>query len=255
MEDIRSLGVDFAAGVVAGRALQTFALEGYAHQCLAHRNVEFTSMAAGVAHNALLLAGMSPNGFAPYHRIHHADELLEPSSGLADSVKAILLAHGRGGHAVDTADSRLLFKGYSYDDDPLLQAVGSDINFRRDSVLERRVAQGGLWANIGAVLGFTALAVANRGFGRHKPELRAMSTLIGFYAGLAGNAVVTAYGEKKVGISGGALNVGMAGRITGRNVRRHNRHHEEPANMDAGGRLTDRAGLGLMNMLGIVKKI
>jgi hypothetical protein len=157
---MRDLAPEAVMGAMVGTALEMISLEGFSHQVLSHRTMEYPTWLDKSARLAMVLCGMSPNRFALEHRLHHQIE--DTDSQDATGIVRHVLASGTGSdRALLDKGTSLFFDGLPDETDPLLVKSDDGLAFRNDSVLERLAGRADVGRFLPSLAATAALAVGN----------------------------------------------------------------------------------------------
>ncbi len=242
---------DVVAGIGVGLVVDVVGLEGWVHQSLAHRNIDYASAVATASRAAMIATGMSPNRAALNHRVHHRISNVEPR-GYLDSIKEAFDFTGGDPALLNEGDEVLLFPGYSYDGDPLLrQQYDGTLAFRKDPILEKLASKSVIHRAIPVIATTAMIGLANKYLGRDKPFTRAAVFMGGTIVGLGSVVGLTGYGEARSGKVDGQMPIKGLLKV---NLNRHQAHHDRPDDMMAGSRRRDRAAFRLLKRAGLLTK-
>ncbi len=243
---------DLAAGIVVGQSAEPVLIEAFAHMNLAHRNVDVNPSLAAAARYALIVCGLSPNRFASKHRIHHLVDTAAPRGPL-DTIRHVMQA-GRGINDIGEVDpSKLLFPGYSFDDDPLVRETSIGLEYRHDPWMERVVGKGGMLRFGPFVAAIMVNGAANKVARRDMPFSRAFAFMSGVQFGLTNGALMTAYAEGRAGIAGGTLGIDRVSPPLRNKLSRHQEHHSSPDKPTAGLSTRTKIAFAALTKLGLIK--
>lgn len=245
---------EFVAGALLGKGMEVVALEGLAHQVLAHQSRAVESMhpvMQQASRYMLVFAGLSPNRFALHHRYHHAETSV-PAQDLRGVIRHVLTSGTGGTYDVDPNDPNVIFPGFPLATDPLLKAEGGEVVFRNDPPLERFVGRGHVERFLPLAGVVSLLAVGNKLLGREKPLKKALSFSAGLLAGLTTQAVVTAAAEGMAGMEDGEFDLTSVPAPLRPRLARHQLHHHDPANLEAGAAARHTIGFRVLQRLRLV---
>lgn len=244
---------DFAAGVAAGAATETVAMGVWWHLHLAHETVTTVHPTVATASRyALVMAGMSPNRTAFHHRNHHALDTM-PANTVTGAI-AHVRASSSGASTDDAAaDTVTLFPNFPLEADTLLKPTTKGrAAFRQDPPLEKFIGKGTPQRFIPVLATVAALAVRNKYSGRDHPIRRALAFEGGYLAGFSLSAILTSAAEGRAGYKDGEFDYSRVPRPLHPQLRRHQAHHNQPAQVEVGLNFRHRMGLRLLKRLGLI---
>lgn len=226
-------GVALATGFAVGRATEMVSVEAFAHQHLAHRNLELSPTLKKMSRLSLVMAGMSPNRFAAGHRIHHHEQT-SPPQGILGSLRHMYRAGFGYNGSLEEARAKLEFPGLNAESDPLLKEQGGRLAYRDDPKLEKFVRRGNVYQFLPPLGAVVALGGINIVLRRKAPIARAAAGVAGYVVGLAARVGTTAYAEGRAGMDNGRFNTGRLGAALAPRIAQHQDHHDTPYDITAG---------------------
>jgi hypothetical protein len=254
VNNFQGLYPDIIAGAAVGKAFEILGLEGYAHQQLAHANMQLSPPIEQVARLGMNLSGMSPNRFALEHRLHHTLKSAPPE-GVTGTLAHIIRAGTGREEGLDSNNPDIRLAGVLPEADPLLVDTDDGVKFRYDSKLERLAGRKGP-ARFLPLAGLTlSVYAANRLANRPEAGKRSLAFIISMQVGLTTQAVFTAAAEGTAGMKDGVLDTEHVHPLIKRRILRHQEHHNDPANPEAGSAPRHRIVFRSMGRFGLIKKL
>lgn len=227
------------AGAMAGLLVKAIAIEGFAHQQIAHHNLELNPQLAKAARVASVVCGVSPNRFALRHRLHHRTPSIPPVNSVFKAIIDTRAAGGASGYIPNPDDPGAAYWTQDVEADPLLIKSNDGVQLRDDPWYEQFISKGGGRRLAGPILALATARFAAQLLKVEKPNQAVASFGTAAAAALA-IPTIAAYAEARAGLVDGRLATdNLRGALKAKAVR-HDKHHREPWIVEAGISSMDR---------------
>lgn len=237
--DFKDLATPASIGLALGLGIKAVSIEGFAHQHLAHNNLDVNPLASSVFRISSVLCGLSPNRFALKHRVHHRTNEVPAARSTMTALINTVSASGAN-NEIEASSPLASYWTENLDEDPLIDYKDNERMLKNDPWYER-VSSGSTSRKL---LGPLTLAVCSsaflKGLGVSRPIRKGFSFAAGTTIAAAAQPATSVYAEEKAGISEGRINIdGLTG-IFKKIASRHDIHHGLPGEIYAGMNPFDR---------------